>query len=633
MNKILLFSAAVSLAGVLFAQPIVVQNDCLNSNTSNMPKFAEAGAVMDANFTNCWYSSFGRSAPRVAKKDLVCEFSAPEKIAVSGEAMTKSYWIYRSVVWIGKEEGVTDVKVPTAEAPDIPYLLDFATGDAELIPAEKIAIEGDKTVFKGMPVKKSTVAIVRRISIMFENERMRDWKFSVKVVPEDKILFDIGEKPELEITLTDKDGNPVKERGVRALINWYRTHEDYKKEFVDFTNGPVVRRSMSLDKPGCITAEVSLKVVGNRNDQMSPQREIPDPNAKKADAGNGSLGADGKNNAVKMVKEDYARPVGCVFDWRNIKPGRPAPKDIDAFWDKLIEEDKALPFEVKQRKYIKTTDQGVDVFEVVFNSLGGDVHAQMSIPQGAKEGKKYPIWVIYQAYGVAKWWTWTWGHAITIAPNSHSIDNQGTGDYYKKLSAKGGPLFNYGFDTNENAKVETCLFRNMLLRDMRALRYMMEKEAWDGKTVYSDYGSSQGGYQLSAMMGLVPELGTTEHFCPWMIDLGGSQCHWRPKWGEGVQYCDPINLIHRMKPFDLQGKRKKTVINAGVIDIACPVDGVLAFVNELPKEVDYTVRLLQNRGHNVNPGNKNKLYRVEIERKDGGEPAVKLIADPRCYIE
>lgn len=450
---------------------------------------------------------------------------------------------------------------------------------------------------------------------------IRDWRVSATVWPADKILFDVGEKPELVLDIRDRDGKPVSEPGAKAVLRWYRTYGSYVSETIAL-DGTQIRRSMALDKPGAVTCEVTLLVRGDKGD-VSPRRAI-EIAPRKDEAG--YLGADGKHNAVKMRYEGYARVLGCVFGWDKIGPGKPAPADLDRVWNELLEADAKLPIEVKKCELARTTPTGVRVYRVVINSLGDDVHAEMSIPKEADDGKKFPIWCLFQPYGCANMTTWTLEGAITIAPNTHSIENGRESAYYSKLFEKGGPLFNYGFDGKTNAKLETTYFRNILLRDIRSVRYLMTRPEWDrGKITY--YGGSQGAYQSAALMGLLPEKADVTLICPWSIDLGGSPAHWRPRWGEGIQYCDPVNLAHRVK-----GLGRKVNVYFGVVDIACPVDGVFAWINALPRDIELSAKLYQNKGHNVADGE--KRYHVEICRKPGEEIRVVPHFDlPRVYPE
>jgi len=556
---------------------------------------------------------------------MKAKFDDPEKKLKS--VVEYRSWVYRAWIWAGEEGAKTSFTIEEADMLPcerkvlVPYLVDLVTMTATPLPEADIIRDGTKFTFRNLPVKATPMALATRYQLEFEGGNLRDWKVSAKVEPEDKILFKVGEKPELVIRVTDKDGRPVSETGAKMQLRWYRSYDPFTNEVVAL-DGKEIRRSMALDKPGAVTCDVSLRVAGYIGD-TEPKRLVPVP-VKKENTGH--LGADGKNNAVKMKEEDFGRIVGCVFDWDKIGPARPAPKDIDEVWDKLLEEDAKLPFELKKCELVRTTKTGVKVYRIVLNSLAGDVHAEMSIPKEADEGKKFPIWCIFQAYGCANMWTWPWEWAITIAPNTHSIENGREGAYYSKLSGKDGPLNNYGFDEKTNAKFETTYFRGILLRDVRAVRYMMSRAEWDHKQVMY-YGSSQGGYQSVALLGLIPETTKMELICPWSVEFGGSQCHWRPKWGEGIQYCDPLNLAHRAK-----GAGKVVAAGLGVADDACPVDGIFAWINALPKDVDLTVSVFQNKGHNVEPGDKH--YCVEIRRKPNA--AVQIVPHfdrPRVYAD
>jgi len=617
-KKIIIGCLAALVAGVTFADgaKLVVERGRKLADLKpgdGFAKFTKAIGSDGAAFLDGWkYLTTGGNV-LVDSTAMKAKFDDPEKKLKS--VVEYRSWVYRAWIWAGEEGAKTSFTIEEADMLPcerkvlVPYLVDLVTMTATPLPEADVIQDGTKFTFRNLPVKATPMALATRYQLEFEGGNLRDWKVSARVEPEDKILFNVGEKPELVVDILGKDGKPVRETGATATLRWYRSHDLFTNEVVRL-DGRQIRRPMTLGKPGAVTCEISLRVPGYIGD-AEPKRLVPVP-VKKDDTGH--LGADGKHNAVEMKQEDFGRMVGCVFDWDKIKPARPAPADIDQVWDKLLEEDAKLPFELKKCEHIRTSKTGVKVYRIVLNSLGGDVHAEMSIPKEAEEGKKFPIWCIFQAYGVASMWTWTWEWAITIAPNTHSIENGREGAYYSKLSGKDGPLNNYGFDEKTNAKFETTYFKNVLLRDVRAIRYMMSRPEWNHeKIIY--YGSSQGGYQSTALLGLIPETTNMDLICPWAIEFGGSQCHWRPKWGEGIQYCDPMNLVHRTK-----GAGKKITVAFGVADSACPVDGIFAWINALPKDVDLTASLFQNHGHDVPDGCKH--YCVEIRRKPGEEPKI-----------
>ena len=585
--------------------------------------FSRAIGSDGAAYRNGWQYLTRGGYVRTNPQEMAAKFDdAEKKLKIAGEFRTAAY---RTWIWAGEEGAKTSFTVaekdtlPAGRTFFLPYLVDLVTMTARPLPESDVVRNGDAVTFRNLPVKATPMALATRYQLHLVGDDIRDWRISVRVEPEDKILFKVGERPELVVDVLDANGNRVREDGALANLRWYRSQDPHTNEVVALDGRPI-RRPMALDKAGAVTCEVSLRIPGYLG-ETEPKRLVPVP-AKGDETGH--LGADGKNNAVKMQAQDFGRVVGCVFDWEKIRPGKPVPDDIDRVWDRLLEEDAKLPIEVKSCQFLRATGSGVRIYRVVLNSLGGDVHAEVSIPKEAEDGKKFPIWCIFQAYGCSSMSTWPWEWAITIAPNAHSISNGMDRAYYANMTKRGGPLYDYGFDTNTNARFETTYFRNVLLRDVRAVRYLMSRPEWDREKVFY-YGGSQGGYQAAAMMGLVPETTRLNLSCPWAIDLGGSQDHWRPKWGEGVKYCDPINLVHRAR-----GKGQSVTLSFGVADVACPVDGIFAWLNALPKDVDFTARLFQNHGHDV-PDNC-KRYHVEIQRKPGeGAKIIPHFDLPRRY--
>ena len=401
-------------------------------------------------------------------------------------------------------------------------------------------------------------------------------------VPDDNLVWKCGDKPEAVFELRDAEGRLVTGEGLKGLwlfLETYATHEKTNERLEFDKIGNPFRRTMTRTEPGVVALTASL-YGGERKEDGTIGKVIRGIQCVKVDE-------KGNRRANGIVAR-----VGALFDPLKIRSGKPDPEGFDAKWKQFLDEDKKCSntpkyYEVRP----SSTNNPVHVYAGVLDSPAGDVHFDWGVPKAAREGKKkMPIRVFLQAYMTGFHFAEAWiGDQLTLGINCHSCSNKASGAYWK---AEGAKHPNFGFSTNENAKVETCYHVNMLRRDIRALNWAMSQPEWDGTNVFV-HGDSQGGFQTFALAGLFPQINRAWSMCPWYIDVGGSQQHWRPLWQPGPDFADPVHHIARTHA-------KKVKYTFGIADSAGPADGMMALFNNLPESVEFAeITIVQNRGHDA----------------------------------
>ena len=284
--------------------------------------------------------------------------------------------------------------------------------------------------------------------------------------------------------------------------------------------------------------------------------------------------------------------MGAGFAAEELRQGAPEPADFDAFWQKSLALLKATPMTVLEKKPFQTKDN-CEIFDVSIAAPGPrPAVGLLSIPIGAKE-KSLPLEIRFSGYGIGPTWPVTRPDAIVFRVNAHGIPNNGTPEYYRSLASK--ELASYGFRNDENADPEKCYFRNMILRDLRALEYAKSLPEWDGRNILSA-GGSQGAFQAAAVAALDPAVTECDMEVPWLCDLGGITVKrtrgWRPDWQPALGYFDTVNFGKRI--------RGEVKITAGLSDWICPPSGVQVLYNHLkaPKRLTF----MQGKDHGFYPG-------------------------------
>ena len=135
---------------------------------------------------------------------------------------------------------------------------------------------------------------------------------------------------------------------------------------------------------------------------------------------------------------------------------------------------------------------------VIVPMIDAPVSGYVTFPKDA-EPAALPILVGYTGYGVVPRTPTLRNNYIVLSVNAHSIENDRAAAYYTPLAR--GELISYGFNYKENLDRDKVYFKNMILRDVQAVRYLKTLPEWDGENI-----SLNGGSQL-------PRLTPTSAIC------------------------------------------------------------------------------------------------------------------------
>jgi cephalosporin-C deacetylase-like acetyl esterase len=181
---------------------------------------------------------------------------------------------------------------------------------------------------------------------------------------------------------------------------------------------------------------------------------------------------------------------------------------------------------------------------------------------------------------------------ITFAVNAHSMENGQPSSYYENLKAS---LGEYGFAAEDYADPSTSYFRNMILRDVQALRFAKTLPEWNGRDIELS-GGSMGGFQATAVAALEPGVTKLSVQIVWMCDVSGRSVGrlegWLPEYTENLNYFDSVNFAARVKC-------PTSISRAGLIDYTTTPIGVAAYYNAL--KVEKNISFVQSGEHVNNP--------------------------------
>lgn len=270
----------------------------------------------------------------------------------------------------------------------------------------------------------------------------------------------------------------------------------------------------------------------------------------------------------------------------------PEPADYDAFWTAQKKRLAEVPLKFTLTE-VPSQKPGFQVFDVKVDCAGGKPVSGYLVKPKDAAAKSLPAQVGFMGYGVTSAKPDYLEGKLYFTINAHGIENGKDEAYYKQLLE--GELKGYAFNSEQNAKPETCYFNGMMLRVLRALEFVKAQPEWDGKTLISG-GGSQGGLQALAAAALDPDVTRCNVYKPWCCDIGGASLDrlkgWRPDYTEAIGYYDSVNFAKRIKC-------PGVTIVSGLGDYVCPPSGIAVLYNNItvPKEIKY----LQGSTHGYNP--------------------------------
>ena len=299
----------------------------------------------------------------------------------------------------------------------------------------------------------------------------------------------------------------------------------------------------------------------------------------------------------------YASSV--CFGAADVNVASQKPADFDSFWQGVTDEVRGMAIEVVAMEELAQTNNGFTTYYAALrcgtDDLGrpGVVSGYLTVPNGTG---KIGLALRFQSYGYGQPDKIYEANTAVFSVCSHSVELdkyvKGT-DYYNEMytSIAGGPG-EPGFGQRTNVTRDTIYFKQMLMRDLLATRYMIERfgEHGDGRWNGVDLkftGTSMGGFQSTAMAALSPLVtGKTPNMLdlsiPWMCDLDGYNAGrniscFRPPRESATLYYDTVYFAAMV------AGTCRVQISAGLGDHICPASGVLSLYNAVkgPKKITF----------------------------------------------
>ncbi len=370
-------------------------------------------------------------------------------------------------------------------------------------------------------------------------------KVTLKVVTDrPDAIYKVGDKVAFSVTLL-KEGQPATGVELKCALSkdGYKTLEESK-----LTSGEgATTITGTLDEPGFLRLRVDYKP------------------------------ADGP--AVSAT-------AGAAIDPLEIKPSQPVPDDFDAFWAEQKRLLAAVPMNPRLTP-IDSPQADVECFDAQIECLGDKpVSGYFARPKGAQP-KSLPAELFVHGAGVRSSML-NAGEArrgrLVMDINAHGIPNGKPAAFYEALAA--GELKDYRYSGRESR--DTCYFRGMFLRLMRALDFLCAQPEWDGKILIVR-GGSQGGGQAIAAAGLDPRVSAFLAGVPAICDHSGNVVGRIAGWPKLVplgadkqpdptvlqvaRYFDGMNFATRTKA--------DAILTVGFIDGTCPPTTGYATYNNL----------------------------------------------------
>lgn len=280
--------------------------------------------------------------------------------------------------------------------------------------------------------------------------------------------------------------------------------------------------------------------------------------------------------------------AGAAISPEKIAPSLPVPDDFDAFWK--AEKAKLAEIPLKpELTPVKASNPEIECFDVQMPCVDNvPVSGYFARPKGAAP-KSLPavLWTHgagVRSSGLGTAMSGAHQGMLSLDISAHGLPNGKPEAFYKQLSD--GRLKDYRFAGRESR--ETCYFRGMYLRLVRAIDFLASQPEWNGK-VLAVIGHSQGGGQALAAGGLDSRVTFIGVGVPALCDHTGGAANRVSGWPKIVpngpdgkpdpavlqasRYIDGVNFASRF--------HGEAIMSVGFIDVTCPPTTCYAAHNQL----------------------------------------------------
>ena len=375
----------------------------------------------------------------------------------------------------------------------------------------------------------------------------------------DALSYEVGEEIRFDIRLTDSADTSATYPCSRFVWN---AEADDGQTWSGSKKGDNGRMTLkfTMNKPGAI--RVTVKAVDHEGNEMS--------------------------NVTPFVGGAFAG-----FD--QITTGVACPSDFDEFWQNQLNVlDQYQPVAIEKTLVSSTATFETYSVKIRTHQENAPVTGYLVVPKNAEPGS-LKIRLSFSGYNASmeKPSVPSGSTAyITFAVNAHVMENGQPDSYYKELQTS---LGQYGFSAADYADPSTSYFRNMILRNVQALRYAKTMPEWNGRDIELS-GGSMGGFQATSVAALEPGVTKLSVHIVWLCDVSGRSVGrlegWLPEYTANLNYFDSVNFAARVKC-------PTTITRAGLIDYTTSPIGVAAYYNAL--QVNKSITFVQSGDHVNDP--------------------------------
>jgi cephalosporin-C deacetylase len=302
---------------------------------------------------------------------------------------------------------------------------------------------------------------------------------------------------------------------------------------------------------------------------------------------------------------------------RTYRGRNPRPDDFDEYWERGLEEMRALDPQVELRPHELTTDFA-ECFELYFTGVGGArVHAKYLRPKGAD--KPCPAVVTFHGYSGS---SGDWTDKLNYVAQGFSVaalDCRGQGGQSQDTGWVSGNTLRGHIIRGLDDAPEKLLYRQIFLDTAQLAGIVMEMPEVDESRVAAT-GGSQGGALTLACAALEPRIARAAAVFPFLCDY---QRVWEMDLAEGA--CEELKMYFRL--FDPRHEREEEIFTklgyidcqhlaprikgevlmvTGLMDTICPPSTQFAAYNRITSKKDLI--LYPDFGHEGLPGANDSVW-------------------------
>lgn len=297
----------------------------------------------------------------------------------------------------------------------------------------------------------------------------------------------------------------------------------------------------------------------------------------------------------------------------NYKPDRTAEPDLDAFWERTIEEVNSTDFRYDKRERATFLSNAV-AYDVTFTGFAGTTIHGLYIKPSQMDGP-VPCLLQFPGYTMPKSDPEQYAKWISMGISVFAVDVRGQGGATgNTLGSSHGMV--KGWVTEGILDLDHCYYKAIAVDNLRAMRWALEQPDIDTDRI-AVLGGSQGGGLALLVAAFSPRVRCVVADIPNLCHMDWGVLYSTSSLAEVAEFCRSFSehtstVLKNLSYFDMLNLADRikvpVLMSVGLKDMVCMPETIFPVFHQIASE-DKSLEIYPFSGHVVEPEQIRKAHR------------------------